>query len=165
MWACRDSDALLAHLTDALTTSGLDIVDATIATWPDGAVLDVFVVKSRPPRRAGAVGGVEAGLRKPLRAPIAVGLIAEFDNDALPWHTACDVIGPDQPGGLLAISAAFARAKVIVHTAHIATGEGIIHDRFTISDRVGRKLDPASMDRVQRALAGERVGRRLSLLR
>lgn len=71
----------------------------------------------------------------------------------------------DQPGGLLAISAAFARATVIVYTARIATGEGIIHDRFTISDRVGRKLDPAAMDPAQRALAGERVGRRLSLLR
>jgi [protein-PII] uridylyltransferase len=164
--ACRDSDALLAHLTDALTNRGLDIVDATIATWPDGAVLDVFVVRSRA--RPGArelSGAFEAALRKPLRPLLAVGLIAEFDNEALPWHTACDVIGPDQPGALLAISAAFARAKVIVHTARIATGEGIIHDRFTISDRVGRKLEPAAMDRVQRALAGERVGRRLSLLR
>lgn len=95
----------------------------------------------------------------------AVGLMAEFDNEALPWHTACDVIGPDQPGALLAVSAAFARAKVVVHTARIATSDGTIHDRFTISDKVGRKLDPPAMDRVQRALAGERVGRRLSLSR
>jgi Kef-type K+ transport system membrane component KefB/predicted amino acid-binding ACT domain protein len=164
--ACRDSDALLAHLTEVLTTRGLDIVDATIATWPDGAVLDVFVVwsRTRPGARELSVA-FEAALRKSLRAPVPTGLIAEFDNEALPWHTACDVIGPDQPGGLLAISAAFARAKVVVHTARIATGDGIIHDRFTISDRVGRKLDPVAMDRVQRALAGERVGRRLSLIR
>ncbi len=164
--ACRDSDALLAHLTEVLTSRGLDIVDATVATWPDGAVLDVFVVlsRSRPSARELA-HDFEASLRKPLRAPAAAGLIAEFDNEALPWHTVCDVIGPDQPGALLTISAAFARAKVIVHTARIATDDGIIHDRFTISDRVGRKLDAAAMERVQRSLAGERVGRRLSLTR
>ncbi len=164
--ACRDSGALLAHLTEVLTSRGLDIVDATIATWPDGGVLDVFVVRSRSRPSARELSGeFEAALRKPLRPPAAVGLIAEFDNEALPWHTACDVIGPDQPGALLTISAAFARAKVVVHTARVATDDGIIHDRFTISDRVGRKLDTAAMERVQRSLAGERIGRRLSLLR
>jgi Kef-type K+ transport system membrane component KefB/predicted amino acid-binding ACT domain protein len=161
--ACRDSHALLAHLTEVLTKRGLDIVDATIATWPDGGVLDVFVVASEtePPTRE-LSDAFEVSLRKPLQAPVAVGLMAEFDNEALPWHTACDVIGPDQPGALLAVSAAFARAKVVVHTARIATSDGTIHDRFTISDKVGRKLGPPAMERVQRALAGERVGRRLS---
>ena len=163
--ACRDANALLAHLTEVLTTRGLDIVDATIATWPDGGVLDVFVVTSpNQPIAAELATAFEASLRKPLRAPAAIGLMAEFDNEALPWHTACDVIGPDQPGALLAVSAAFARAKVVVHTARIATSDDTIHDRFTISDRIGRKLDTTAMDRVQRALAGERIGRRLSLI-
>jgi UTP:GlnB (protein PII) uridylyltransferase len=53
----------------------------------------------------------------------------------------------------------------VVHTARVSTRDGIIHDRFTISDRLGRKLDAPAMERVQRALAGERVGRRLSLIR
>jgi Kef-type K+ transport system membrane component KefB len=164
--ACRDSHALLAHLTEVLTTRGLDVVDATIATWPDGGVLDVFVVTSpEPPPASDLALAFEAGLRKPLRSPVTIGLMAEFDNEALPWHTACDVIGPDQPGALLAVSAAFARAKVVVHTARIATSDGIIHDRFTISDRVGRKLGDAAMERVQRALAGERMGRRMSSIR
>lgn len=164
--ACRDADALLAHLTEVLTGRGLDIIDATIATWPDGAVLDTFVVLSpgRPSARELA-GEFEASLRRPLRAVVARGMTAEFDNEALPWHTACDVIGPDQPGALLAISAAFARAKVVVHTARISTRHGTIHDRFTISDRLDRKLDAAAMERVQRALDGERVGRRVSLTR
>ena len=164
--ACRDADALLAHLTDVLTKRGLDIVDAAIATWPDGAVLDTFIVsaKNRPSARE-LSGDFETALRRPMRAPVATGLIASFDNEALPWHTACDVIGPDQPGALLAISAAFARAKVVVHTARVSTRDGLIHDRFTISDRVGRKLDVSAMERVNRALAGERVGRRLSLIR
>jgi predicted amino acid-binding ACT domain protein len=164
--ACRDTVGLLAHLTDVLTTLGLDIVDATIATWPDSAVLDTFVVGSPSQPVANELSNDFArSLRKPLRSPVATGLIADFDNEALPWHTACDVTGTDQPGALLAVSVAFARAKVIVHTARIATDDGVIHDRFAISDRAGRKLAAPDMNRVRRALAGERVGRRLSLRR
>ncbi|MGZ4794136.1 MAG: hypothetical protein ACXWBO_19955, partial [Ilumatobacteraceae bacterium] len=69
-------------------------------------------------------------------------------------HTVCDVTGPDQPGALLAISAAFARAKVMVYSARIATADHAIQDRFTISDRRGRKLDDSSIERVRRALSG-----------
>ncbi|HSB85265.1 MAG TPA: cation:proton antiporter [Ilumatobacteraceae bacterium] len=164
--ACRDAEGLLAHLTNVLTGRGLDIVDATIATWPDGAVLDTFVVLARSRPRAKELSEeFESSLRRSLRLPVATGLIAEFDNEALPWHTACDVIGPDQPGALLAISAAFARAKVVVHTARVSTREGTIYDRFTLSDRLDRKLDAAAMERVQRSLAGERIGRRLALVR
>jgi hypothetical protein len=164
--ACRDADGLLAHLTDVLTARELDIIDATIATWPDGAVLDTFVVlTSGRPSAKELSGEFESSLRRPLRLPAATGLIAEFDNEALPWHTACDVTGPDQPGALLAISVAFARAKVVVHTARIATRDGTIHDRFALSDRLDRKLDAAAMDRVQRALGGERINRRFALAR
>ncbi len=161
--ACRDAKALLAHLTEVLTGHGLDIVDATIATWPDGGVLDTFIVfSSAQPTAKELAGDFERSLRRSLRAPVVVGLIAEFKSDALPWHTVCDVVGPDQPGALLAVGAAFARANVAVHTARIATSGQIIHDRFTVSDRRGRKLDEAAMKRVQRALAGQPVGRRLS---
>ena len=164
--ACRDAKALLAHLTAVLTTHDLDIVDATIATWPDGGVLDTFiVVASTQPTAKALAGDFERSLRRPLRAPAVVGLVAEFKSDALPWHTVCDVIGPDQPGALLAVSAAFARANIVVHTARIATSDRIIHDRFTVSDRRGRKLDEAAMQRLRRALAGHSAGRRMALRR
>ena len=154
--ACRDADALLAHLTSVLTRRGYDIIDATIGTWPDGAVLDSFVVQSTDaPNPSELAGELESSLRQRLRAPAGIDLIAEFNNEVLPWHTVCDVGGPDQPGALLAISAAFARADVLVYSARIATTEHAIHDRFTISDRLGHKLDAASIERVQRALAGE----------
>lgn len=93
------------------------------------------------------------------RAPTAVGLIAEFNGEVLPWHTVCDVVGPEQPGALSAVSAAFARADVMVHTARIATSERIIHDRFTLSDRAGNKLDDGAIRRVQQELAGRPVDR------
>jgi predicted amino acid-binding ACT domain protein len=160
--ACRDANALLAHLTEVLAGHALDIVDATIATWPDGGVLDTFVVFSpAQPMARELAGDFERSLRRRLRAPEIAGLIAEFKSDALPWHTVCDVTGPDQPGALQAVSAAFARAGVAVHTARIATSDRIIHDRFTISDHRGRKLDEQAMQRVRRALAGERAGRRI----
>jgi UTP:GlnB (protein PII) uridylyltransferase len=153
--ACRDANALLAHLTEVLTRRGFDIIDATIGTWPDGAVLDTFVVSSTDaPDAPELANDFEDSLRRRLRAPVGVGLIAEFNNDILPWHTVCDVTGPDQPGALLAISAAFARAKVMVYSARIATTDHTIQDRFTISDGRGRKLDDSSIERMQRALAG-----------
>ena len=156
--ACRDARALLAHLTGVLTRRGLDIIDATIGTWPDGAVLDSFVVQSTDaPSSSELAGDFERSLRRRLRSPVGIGLVAEFNNEVLPWHTVCDVKGPDQPGALLAISAAFARAKVVVYSARIATTNQTIQDRFTISDRLGHKLDAPSIERVQRALAGDRT--------
>ena len=126
-------------------------------------MLDTFIVySSAQPTARELAADFERSLRCRLRAPLVVGLIADFKSDALPWHTVCDVIGPDQPGALLAMGVAFARAGVVVHTAQIATSGRIIHDRFTVSDRRGRKLDEAAMQRVHRALAGKRVGRRMS---
>ena len=162
--ACRDSDALLARLTAVLTTANLDIISASIATWPDGAVLDSFVVVTgqRPSARELA-GAFESGLRRPLRPTPMPDLQISFDNEALPWHTSCVVTGLDHPGALSAVSAAFAAAKVVVHTARVATDGERVNDRFSVSDRVGRKLDAAAMLRVKAALTGEKSGRRFAL--
>ena len=68
--ACRDANALLAHLTEVLTGHGLDIVDATIATWPDGGVLDTFIVFSAmPPTARELAGDFEQSLRAPTPGP------------------------------------------------------------------------------------------------
>ena len=160
--ACRDADGLLARLTDVLTEYGVDISGATIATWPDGAVLDSFIVRTT--QRPGAkvlAEGFEARLRKPLKIIPMPELTLTFDNDALPWHTSVVVTGPDQPGALLAVSTAFAAAKVMVHTARISTDAARVNDRFAVTDRVGRKLDAAAIERVRRALLGERAKRTL----
>jgi len=63
------------------------------------------------------------------------------------------------------VTAAFAAADVVVHTARVATtfdgiGEGSVADRFTISDRVGRKLDEAAEQRIRKALEGGATRRR-----
>lgn len=154
--ACRDTSGLLAHLADVLAGAGLDVIEASIATWPDGAVLDSFSVRSvdRPSAR-GLAQAIETVLKQPLSSKPVHDLVLDFDNTLLPWHTVCLVHGPDQPGALQAVSAAFARADAIVHTAWIASVGGLISDRFAVSDRLGRKLSQSSIDRVRAALSGE----------
>ena len=61
------------------------------------------------------------------------------------------------------MSAALATARVVVHTARVATDGERVNDRFSVSDRVGRKLDDAAMMRVKAALTGEKTGRRFAL--
>jgi Kef-type K+ transport system membrane component KefB len=155
--ACRDTAALLTHLAKSLAEAGLDVVSAAIATWPDGAVLDTFMVRSttRPSARDLALA-MEEGLRGRLELHAVRDVTLEFVNDSMPWYTVCIVSGPDQPGALYAVSAAFAAADVVVHTARVSSSRGRINDRFLVSDRVGRKLDAKAMDRVREALAGNR---------
>lgn len=153
--ACRDSEGLLARLTEVLAAQEFTVLGADIATWPDGAVLDSFVVaSSRRPSPRELSFAFDARLRGPLhRAPMP-NLALHFDNAALPWHTSCTVTGPDQASALQAVATALANAGVVVHSARIATVDGEIRDRFTVSDRFGRKLDESAMRRVRAALAG-----------
>lgn len=161
--ACRDVDGLLARLTDVLTEHGLDITTASIATWADGAVLDSFVVvaRNRPSAKQLSLA-FEASLRKRL-SPVAMPTLnIEFDNAALPWHTLAVVTGPDRPGALRALSAAFATAGVVLHTARVSTSDAQVNDRFVVGDRVGRKLDAPTMNAIRVALAEGRTSRRLT---
>ena len=164
--ACRDTAGLLARLTEVLTGRGLDIAAATIATWPDGAVLDSFVVVGADrPRAKELASAFEARLRGGFDPTPMPDLVLSFDNSILPWHTSVVVNGPDRPGALLAVSTAFATADVVVHTARVATSGQEVNDRFAVSDRLGRKLDAAAMDRVSAALTGTRPKRRFSVSR
>lgn len=113
--ACRDRTGLLAHVSDVLTSHELDIIAADIATWPDGAVLDSFIV-----------------------------------------------VGANRPG---AKELAFAFEDIVVHSARIGSDDGEVHDRFVVSDRLGRTLDDAAMTRARRMLAfgtGRRSRRRVA---
>ncbi|MGE0139739.1 MAG: cation:proton antiporter [Ilumatobacteraceae bacterium] len=159
--ACRDLPGLLGRMAGALAEAELDVVSAAIATWVDGAVLDTFTCRSprRPAARALAES-MERWLHATLPAVPVHDLTVDFDNGSLPWHTVCIVQGPDQPGALQAVSSAFAAAGIAVHSARISSSRGTIIDRFSVSDRVGRKLDEAAMERARAALAGAVAPRR-----
>jgi Kef-type K+ transport system membrane component KefB len=158
--ACRDIDGLLARLTNVLTAQQLEVEGASISTWPDGAVLDSFLVvsKARPPAKQLAQA-FEAHLRGPIPRVTMPDLTLAFDNHALPWHTSVIVDGPDQTGALLAVSTAFARAGLVVHTARVASRNGRIDDRFAVTDRLGHKLNDHAMQLVRQHLAGVKARR------
>ncbi|MEY4176415.1 MAG: High-affinity Na(+)/H(+) antiporter NhaS3 [Actinomycetota bacterium] len=150
--ACHDARGLLARLTDVLAEFGLEVVSADIATWPDGGVLDSFVVRSvRRPSARELAQAMETALGRPLHLSAAPSLVLTVD-DALPWHTSVRVTGPDHPGALGAVAAAFAAADLVVHSARIDGGADGVNDRFALTDRVGRKLDGAALDEVRSIL-------------
>lgn len=151
--ACHDTQGLLARLTDVLAEFGLGVVSAGIATWPDGGVLDSFVVRSprRPAARDLALA-MEAALGRPLHLAAAPALELTVDDESLPWHTAVRVTGPDGPGALRAVTAAFAAADVVVHSARIDADAAGVNDRFAVTDRLGRKLRPSTLDEARSIL-------------
>ena len=158
--ATRDARGLLARMTKVLADRGLDIVYADLATWPDGAVLDTFTVRSGQRPNAQMISfDLERSLRTRVAAPRRLqigpgnGITMRLDNDAHPWHSVVVVSGADQPGLLQAVAAAFARANVSVHHARISTEGGVITDRFEVSDRHGRKIPAATMARVESLLS------------
>ena len=153
--SCRDRGGILARLTRALADADLDIVSASVVTWPDGGVLDSFIVASaeRPNPRQLAERMEQALRGRPaLVAPMGVDVT--FDDNAAPWYTICVTRGPDHPGLLASIASAFDDAKVDVHAARIASAidGGVVDNRFEVTDRYGRKLDASGKAAVRRAL-------------
>jgi UTP:GlnB (protein PII) uridylyltransferase len=167
--SCRDRPGLLARLTDSLAESRLDVISASLATWPDGGVLDSFLVHGDTRPDAGLL---TERMERRLRGKISLApldhLSVTFEDDVYPWHTLCTVSGPDRPGLLAAIAGALDAAKIDVHAATVASyaaaspaaSDGtpsheppheLIHNRFQVTDRHGRKLDERGRAGVRRA--------------
>ena len=160
--AARDRPGLLATVSGVLADFGLDVIDATVATWADGAALDSFLVQWADPAPAGPVTGDGDGDERP--PPDSVALEARivaafsdpvesvpnpeadlrFDDHASPWYTICEVRSPDRRGLLRSLTAAMANAAANVHTARLVTVDEAAVDRFELTDRNGRKLDDAA---------------------
>ena len=153
--ATRDMRGLLARICSVLAERGLEIVNADLATWPDGAVLDSFIVRSpQQPHAPQLAFELENRLRKRITDPRRLmrgrdnTLTFDLDNDAHPWHSVVTVSGQDQPGLIQAVAAAFAKARISVHHARITTNNGIVADRFEVSTRLGRKINEGALQRV-----------------
>ncbi len=153
--ATKDRPALLARLSGALASLGLSVVNADIATWPDGAVLDTFTVRSAQKPNLVALDGV---VRDSLRGRISnvqrgsLNLSVAIDQSAHPWHSIVRIEGADHQGLLRDITAGLARSKVIIHHAKISTIDSQVHNEFEVSDRLGRKISLQASERVRRAL-------------
>lgn len=157
MWevniATRDMRGLLARICAVLADRGLDIVSADLATWPDGAVLDSFIVHSSTrPNASELAFDLQKRLKKRLDDPRRLARGVEFtlglDNDAHPWHSVVSVQGADQPGLIQAVATAFAKANINVHHARISTTGDSVADRFEVSTRLGRKITHQALAKV-----------------
>ena len=158
--ATRDMRGLLARICAALADRGLEIIDADLATWPDGAVLDSFTVLTpQKPSATQIAFELEQRLRKRIENPRRLargtknGFDFSLDNEAHPWHSVVLVRGVDQPGFIQAVAAAFARANINVHHAKITTQGDEIADRFEVSTRHGRKISEQALRRVNALLS------------
>jgi predicted amino acid-binding ACT domain protein len=153
--ASRDRSGLLARLSGALSSLELNVINADIATWPDGAVLDIFTVRSsHQPNTKQVTDAVhEAMKRRKLAVGSApFGLVATADNSAHPWHSIIRVEGPDRKGLLRDITGVLAKSGVAIHHAKIATENELARNEFEVSDRHGRKLAAAALERIQHQL-------------
>lgn len=139
--AARDRVGLLAAFTGVLARRGIDVVQAVLATWDDGAALQAFVVRhDGPPPCAELQAAFAQALWQPLPAAPITGASVTFDHHASPTYTACQVTAPDQPGLLHAVAVALARAGLDVHAASVVTRGGMACDRFDLTDSKGRKV-------------------------
>ena len=155
----RDMNGLLSRIAGVLADNGLEVTGADLATWPDSAVLDTFIVKAtqRPSAHTLSVE-IERSMRGRVRAPrrlqvgISKGLTIDFNQHAHPWHSLVTVSGSDQHGLLQSLAATFARAGISVHHATISTDNGIVTDKFEVSDRLGRKVRDSAIAKVEQSL-------------
>ncbi len=153
--ACRDRSALLARLSGALSSLDLSVITAEIATWADGAVLDIFTVQSAVEPRIGAVSDAVQRSLQSRNVKTSGGehkLTVRLDHSAHPWHSIMRVEGEDQVGLLRDITATLAKLKVIIHHAQIGTEQGRVHNMFEVSDAHGRKLSTQASNKIIRAL-------------
>jgi Kef-type K+ transport system membrane component KefB/predicted amino acid-binding ACT domain protein len=153
--ACRDRPELLARLSGALSSIDLNVLNAEIATWADGAVLDIFTVQSTNEPRLGAVSDAVQRSLKSRSVSTSGGpykLTVRLDHSAHPWHSIMRVEGEDHTGLLRDITATLAKLKVVIHHAQIGTDQGRVNNMFEISDAHGRKLSEQASNKIIRAL-------------
>ncbi len=153
----RDQLGLLASVTGVLERAQLDVVDAVLATWGDGAALQAFRVRTGvigvAPDPQALLVALGQAQNQPLVASAVTDAAVSFDDLGSPWHTIAEVRATDRRGLLHALAVAFAAAGADVHAARITTNDSMAFDRFDLTDRVGRKLDDETKASIRLALA------------
>ncbi len=172
MWrvdvACRDRYGLLATITGVLAAAEIDVSEAVVATWDDGAALESFLVRrarrgSDASDDASAETGtpdahvlaaqIEAALDEPLTSLPSPDVEICFDDHASPWYTTLEVASTDRLGFLHRVAVGLASAGANVHSAHLVTRSGRARDRFELTDANERKLDAEMKQAIRDAVA------------
>jgi [protein-PII] uridylyltransferase len=180
--AASDRPGLLALWSGVLAAHGIDILSARIASTADGAVLDVFEVRSaaRRPLERARWRRARADLQGVLAGKVDVGALLErrrrasalqrrvpfvatrvsVDNEASRAFTVVDVRAEDRLGLLHEVAAVFAEAGLEIALAKVATEANRAIDSFYVAQK-GHKLESgpaleALRERLEGVLGGAR---------
>jgi [protein-PII] uridylyltransferase len=171
-----DHPGLFYRIAGGIHAAGGNIIDARIHTTSQGIALDNFLVQdsfgkplAEEQRIIAMKSAIENALtnrqamrkkldkRQPGNRRISAFSITPFvviDNNASSKYTVIEVNAVDRPALLHRLVQRLFNAKLIVHSAHIATwGERAV-DTFYVTDLLGGKItDRARMKRLEKALA------------
>jgi Kef-type K+ transport system membrane component KefB len=151
----RDRPGLLAAVSGVLGQLGINVTEALIATWPDGAALETFRISEETPMPAPdhLAYEIEESLELPIVALPISGAVVKFDNDSSPWHTIAEIRAPDRPGLLHSLASAIAAAGADVQAARISTEGAIALGRYDLNNSVGAKLTEAEEELIRTFIA------------
>ncbi|HVR89906.1 MAG TPA: [protein-PII] uridylyltransferase [Novosphingobium sp.] len=158
-----DHPGLFYRIAGGIHLAGGNIIDARIHTARNGMAVDNFLVQDplgRPFSEASQLRRLETTIgdalanrvklvpqlnARPLARPRAdafdVRPRVEFDNSASNRFTVIEVNARDRPALLNRLARALFEARLMVHSAHIATyGERAV-DTFYVTDVLGEKID------------------------
>ena len=158
-----DHPGLFYRIAGGIHLAGGNIIDARIHTARNGTAVDNFLVQDplgRPLNEASQIARLKNAIAdalanrvklvpqlaaRPLARPRAdafdVRPIVIFDNKASNRFTVIEVGARDRPALLNRLARALFEARLVVHSAHIATyGERAV-DTFYVTDVLGAKVD------------------------
>ncbi|WP_298174832.1 [protein-PII] uridylyltransferase [Novosphingobium sp.] len=170
-----DHPGLFYRIAGGIHLAGGNIIDARIHTARNGTAVDNFLVQDplgRPLNEASQIARLKNAIAdalanrvklvpqlaaRPLARPRAdafdVRPIVIFDNKASNRSTVIEVGSRDRPALLSQLARALFEARLVVHSAHIATyGERAV-DTFYVTDVLGEKVeDEARLRTVEKRL-------------
>jgi [protein-PII] uridylyltransferase len=170
-----DHPGLFYRIAGGIHLAGGNIIDARIHTARNGMAVDNFLVQDplgRPFSEDSQLARIRTMIAdalanrvklipqlaaRPLARPRAdafdVRPRVEFDNAASNRFTVVEINARDRPALLNRLARALFEAKLIVHSAHIATYGERAADTFYVTDLLGEKVDaPNRLKTVEKRL-------------
>ncbi|MEA3411821.1 MAG: [protein-PII] uridylyltransferase [Pseudomonadota bacterium] len=168
-----DHNHLFAHTTCALTSLGLNILDARIITAEHGYTMDTFQVldeDAEPVKSRRRIEEITESISTALRTPdtepeetprrtprrlqhFRFNPRISFGQNDAPLSTRLELISVDHPGLLCKVGKAFMESGVLVLDARIATLGAQAEDIFLVTDLTRKPITSAShQERIRHAL-------------
>jgi [protein-PII] uridylyltransferase len=170
-----DHPGLFYRIAGGIHLAGGNIIDARIHTAKNGMAVDNFLIQDplgRPFMEDGQLARLKSAIgdalanrvrlvpqlaARPLARPRAeafdVRPRVEFDNKASNRFTVVEINARDRPALLNRLARALFEARLMVHSAHIATYGERAADTFYVTDLLGEKIgEPERLKTVEKTL-------------